>query len=93
LLGSVVIGVGFLIARLLAGLVGGLGGGSTAGSVVKWSAVALFTLMGLESMGVREVIGVDLLRAFAVGGAVAGALAFGLGGRDWASRQLDKIGK
>jgi hypothetical protein len=29
--------------------------------------------------------------ALVVGGAVAGALAFGLGGRDWAARKLEQI--
>ncbi|MDG2003989.1 MAG: mechanosensitive ion channel [Novosphingobium sp.] len=87
--GGVVIGVGFLIANLLAKLVGG----SMAGSVVKWATVVLFVFMGLEFMGVGEDIVRLAFGALAAGGAVAGALAFGLGGREWASRQLDKIGK
>ena len=29
--------------------------------------------------------------ALVIGGGVAGALAFGLGGRDWAKRKLDQI--
>ena len=91
--GGVVIAVGFLIASLLARLVGGSGGGSLAGSVIKWATMVLFTFMGLEFMGVGEDIVRYAFGALAAGGAVAAALAFGLGGRDWAARQLDKIGK
>jgi len=90
---GVVIGVGFLIANLLARLVGGAGSGSIAGSVVKWATVILFTFMGLEFMGVGEDIVRLAFGALVAGGAVAGALAFGLGGRDWAARRLDKIDK
>ncbi len=64
-----------------------------AGSVVMWTTAVLFTFMGLEFMGVGDEIVRVAFGALAVGGAVAGALAFGLGGRDWAARQLDKIGK
>jgi len=82
--------VGFLIANLLARLVGGASQGALAGSVVKWVTVILFTFMGLEFMGVGDDIVRLAFGALVVGGAVAGALAFGLGGRDWASRQLSK---
>lgn len=88
--GGVVIVVGFLIANLLARLVGGASQGALAGSVVKWVTVILFTFMGLEFMGVGDDIVRLAFGALVVGGAVAGALAFGLGGRDWASRQLSK---
>lgn len=88
--GGVVIVVGFLIANLLARLVGGASQGALAGSVVKWVTVILFTFMGLEFMGVGDDIVRLAFGALVIGGAVAGALAFGLGGRDWASRQLSK---
>ena len=91
--GGVVIVAGFLVAGLLAKLIGGSGGGSLAGSVIKWAAVLLFTFMGLEFMGVGEEIVRYAFGALAAGSAVAAALAFGLGGREWAARQLDKIGK
>jgi hypothetical protein len=42
-------------------------------------------------MGVGEEIVEMAFGALVVGGAVAGALAFGLGGRDWAARKLDKL--
>ncbi len=89
--GGVVIGVGFLIANLLAKLVGGASAGSMAGSIVKWATTILFVFMGLEFMGVGDDIVRLAFGALVIGGAVAGALAFGLGGRDWASRQLQKL--
>jgi hypothetical protein len=88
--GAVVIGVGFLIASLLARLIGGTGEGSLAASIVRWVTIVLFTFMGLEFMGVGDDIVRLAFGALVIGGAVAGALAFGLGGRQWASRQLEK---
>ncbi|MGE4305188.1 MAG: mechanosensitive ion channel [Novosphingobium sp.] len=89
--GAVVIIVGFLIVRLLERLIGGAGESSLAATIVKWAAIILFTFMGLQFMGVGEDIVRLAFGALVIGGAVAGALAFGLGGRNWASRQLEKL--
>jgi len=89
--GAVVILFGFLIANMLARLITGSGETSLAASVVRWVTVVLFTFMGLEFMGVGEDIVQMAFAALVVGGAVAGALAFGLGGRDWAKRKLDQL--
>lgn len=89
--GAAVIIVGFLIARLLERVIGGAGETSLAAGIVKWAATILFTFMGLQFMGVGEEIVQLAFGALVVGGAVAGALAFGLGGRNWASRQLEKL--
>lgn len=88
--GGVVIAAGFLIASLLARIVAGASDNALAASVVKWASTILFTFMGLEFMGVGEEIVRLAFGALVIGGAVAGALAFGLGGRQWAARQLDK---
>jgi hypothetical protein len=89
--GAAVIIVGFLIARLLARLISGAGEASLAANIVKWAAIVLFTFMGLEFMGVGDDIVRLAFGALVIGGAVAAALAFGLGGRNWASRQLEKL--
>lgn len=89
--GAVVIIVGFLIARLLERLIGGAGESSLAATIIRWAAIILFTFMGLQFMGVGEDIVRLAFGALVIGGAVAGALAFGLGGRNWASRQLEKL--
>ncbi|QWC57103.1 mechanosensitive ion channel [Erythrobacter sp. 3-20A1M] len=88
--GAVVIGFGFLIANLLARVIGGTEGGSTAATIVRWATIVLFTFMGLQFTGVGEIITETAFTAIVIGIAVAGALAFGLGGRAWAARQLDK---
>jgi len=90
LFGAVVIGVGFLIANVLAKMLGGVG---MAGAVVRYATLLLFTFMGLQFMGVGEEIVQTAFSALVVGLAVAGALAFGLGGREWAAKKLDQIDK
>lgn len=89
--GAVVIAFGFLIANMLARLIAGSGETTLAASVVRWVTVVLFTFMGLEFMGVGEDIVRMAFAALVIGGAVAGALAFGLGGRDWAKRKLEQL--
>ena len=89
--GAVVIAFGFLIANMLARLIEGSGKSNVAASVVRWVTAVLFIFMGLEFMGVGERIVQMAFGALVIGGAVAGALAFGLGGRDWAKRKLDQI--
>ena len=86
--GAAVIAVGFMIAGVLARLIGG-----AAGSIVKWAAMILFTFMGLQFMGVGEEIVQTAFSALVIGGAVAAALAFGLGGREWAGRKLEQVDK
>lgn len=88
--GAVVILVGFLIARLLARMIGGSEETGLAASIVKWATILLFTFMGLEFMGVGDDIVRLAFGALVIGGAVAAALAFGLGGREWAKRKLEQ---
>lgn len=89
--GAVVIGLGFLIANLLANIVGGASGGSVAGTIVRYATILLFTFMGLGQMGVGGDIVEMAFGALVIGAAVAGALAFGLGGRDWAAKKLEQM--
>ncbi|XUU60981.1 mechanosensitive ion channel [Erythrobacter sp. HA6-11] len=89
--GAVVIGVGFLIANLLAKLVSGADGGTLAGSIVRYAAILLFTFMGLQFMEIGEEIVQTAFSAVVISGAVAAALAFGLGGREWAAKKLEEF--
>ena len=54
----------------------------------------IVTFMGLETMQLGEGIVDTAFRysvmAAAVAGGVGGALAFGLGGRDWAAKKLQQ---
>jgi len=83
--GAVVIGAGFLIANMLAKLIEG-----TPGTIVRWATIVIFTFMGLSYTGVGDIITETAFSALVIGAAVAGALAFGLGGREWAARKLDE---
>jgi len=84
--GGAIIAVGFLVANLLAKLVSG-----TAGTVIRVATLVLFAAMGLKYMGIADSI-IELgFGAVVVGGAAAAALAFGLGGREAAARQLAQL--
>ena len=83
--GAVVIGAGFLIANMLGKLIGG-----TAGTIVRYATIVIFTFMGLSYTGVGDIITETAFSAIVIGLAVAGALAFGLGGREWAGRKLEE---
>jgi len=89
--GAVVIGAGFLVANLLSKVVNGTSDGTMAGNIVKWATIVLFTFMGLQYTGVGEIITETAFTAIVVGMSVAGALAFGLGGREWAARKLEQL--
>ncbi len=87
--GSVIIAVGFLLANLISGLVGASGdGGSMGPTIVKYAVIGLFVAMGLSQMGIGGPIVELAFGAIVVAAAAAGALAFGLGGRDAAARAL-----
>lgn len=83
--GAVVIGAGFLVANMLAKLIDG-----TPGTIVRWATIIIFTFMGLSYTGVGDIITETAFSALVIGAAVAGALAFGLGGREWAGKKLEE---
>ncbi len=87
LFGAVVIGFGVLVANGLAKLAGA---DRFAGKAVRYAAIGLFAFMGLQFMGVGETIVTIAFGAAVIGLAIAGALAFGLGGREWAARKLEE---
>jgi hypothetical protein len=86
LFGGALIAAGVMIAGLLRRTVGS----GTMSSVVYWATIALFTAMGLNFMGIADTIVNLAFGAVVVGGALAAAIAFGLGGREAAARQLNK---
>lgn len=86
LFGGVIVVAGVFIANLVSGFVSG-----TASTVLRYAIIVLFSAMGLKYMGVADSI-IELgFGALVVGGAAAAALAFGLGGRDAAARQLERL--
>ncbi len=91
--GAIIIGAGLFIANFISRIVT-QASGDLAGNIVKYVTILLVTFMGLSQMGIGEDIVNTAFKyslgavAFAVG--VGGALAFGLGGRDWAKAKLAK---
>ena len=88
LFGGAIIAAGFFIAMIVGKVLSG-----TVSTVVRWAIIILFTAMGLQSMGVADSIIEMAFGALVIGGAAAGVLAFGLGGREAAARQLAKLEK
>ncbi|MGO1738717.1 MAG: mechanosensitive ion channel [Actinomycetaceae bacterium] len=86
LFGAAFIAAGVLIATLLRRAIGT----GTPAQIVYWATIALFAAMGLSFMGIAESIVNLAFGAVVVGGALAAALAFGLGGRDAAARTLGR---
>ncbi len=89
--GAVIIGAGFVIANMIARIIAGEGGQSTPATIVKWVTIVLFVFMGINFMGIGGMIPTNILTIIIAGASVAAALAFGLGGRDWAGRKLEEM--
>jgi hypothetical protein len=88
--GSLIIVVGIFLSNVIAKLVGsGTGEGGFAQTLVRYAIIALFTAIGLTFMGLADQIVMIAFGLILGSAAVAGALAFGLGGRDAAGRVAD----
>lgn len=61
--------------------------------ILELAVIILFVAMGLKSMGVADSIIEIAFGALVIGAAAAAMLAFGLGGREAAARQLAKLEK
>jgi hypothetical protein len=88
--GTVIIVVGIFLARILSNLVGSsTGEASYAQTIVKYAIIALFTAIGLTFMVLADQIVMMAFGLILGSAAVATALAFGLGGREYAARLLE----
>jgi hypothetical protein len=89
--GTLVIVVGFVLARILSNLVGSsTEEGGYAQTIIKYAVIALFTAIGLTFMGLADQIVMLAFGLILGSAAIATALAFGLGGRDAAARILER---
>ena len=89
--GTLVIVVGFVLARILSTLVGSSTEESSyAATIIKYAVIALFTAIGLTFMGLADQIVMMAFGLILGAAAVATAIAFGLGGRDFAARLLEQ---
>ncbi len=93
LFGFIVIGFGFMIANLLGKLTGGADGKAATGQIAKYGTILLFTFMGLKQMNVGDEIVLVAFGSIVIGLAIAAALAFGLGGKEWAAKKLQDFDK
>ncbi len=90
-LGAIIIGAGLFIANFVSRIVSQTSG-ELAGTIIKYATMIIVTFMGLSQMNLGDDIVETAFRytvmAAAVAAGVGGAIAFGLGGRDWASKKL-----
>ena len=86
LFGAVIIAAGFFIANILANFAS-----EGSAKIIRYGTVFVFAAMGLSYMEVGGPITQYGPLAIIIGATVAGAIAFGLGGRDAASRVLDNM--
>src|SRR5689334_8048505 len=88
--GTLIVVAGVFLARIISNLVGsGTGEGGFAQTIVRYAIIALFTAIGLTFMGLADQIVMLAFGLILGSGAVATALAFGLGGREAAGRVAD----
>ena len=86
---AVLIIIGVVLATLLGRFMGSIISPKIA-SLVKYTAMTLFIFLGLSQLDPEGQIIPRAFAALVFAASVAGAIAFGLGGRDWASKVLNK---
>jgi hypothetical protein len=90
--GTLIVVAGVFLARIVSNLVGsGTGEGGFAQTIVRYAIIALFTAIGLTFMGLADQIVMLAFGLILGSGAVATAIAFGLGGRDAAGRVAEHL--
>ena len=91
-LGAVIFGFGLYLASVFGRIASRRGGayGSILGTIVRVAIVSLALFMGLREMGIANEI-ITLAFGLILGSAaVAAAIAFGIGGRDLAKKQMEQ---
>lgn len=97
--GAAILLVGTLVANFLSKLVrhsvqaAGLMSADLLGSVIQWAVMIFTVLATLDQLKVAQAFVQTLFTGIIAMLAIAGGLAFGLGGRDHASKVLDKVEK
>ncbi len=92
---TVVLFLGILAADFFSGVISstvkasGFGNSSTLSAITKWAIVSFAVIAALYELQIAPEIVQDLFRAIIAMLAIAGGLAFGLGGRDHAKKVLD----
>lgn len=87
----IILGLGVIGGQWLAGLVSRSTGSQWAGRLIQYLLIAFALFMVLDQLNFATNI-VNTAFIFVIGGlSVAFAISFGLGGRDFARRQLEKL--
>ncbi|GEK92194.1 mechanosensitive ion channel [Alkalibacterium kapii] len=90
LFAAIIIGLAFIGGKMLASAINKSTGSKFAGELVKYIVIVFALFMALDQLNFGSNI-VNLAFLFIIGGlAVAFALSFGLGGRDFARKQLER---
>lgn len=72
---------------------GGARSSNALGSIAKWAIIIFSILIALTQLGIAAQLIQILFMGVVVMLALAGGLAFGLGGKEQASRMIDHVGK
>lgn len=86
---AVLIGIGVFLANFMGRFMSTMMNPKIA-AFVKYFAMILFIFMGLSSLDPEGQIVPVAFSAFVISASVAAAIAFGLGGREWAKQVLNK---
>lgn len=86
---AVLIGIGVFLANFMGRFLSSIMNPKLAG-FIKYFAMTLFVFMGLSRIDPEGKIVPVAFSAFVIAASVAGAIAFGLGGREWAKQVLNK---
>ena len=95
--GAAILLVGSMVARFLSGLVrhsvqaAGLSSADLLAAVTQWSVMVFTVLATLDQLKVAQAFVQTLFTGIIAMLAIAGGLAFGLGGRDHATKVLNKF--
>ena len=97
LFGSVIIFAGVMVSGFVSKAIKASGDDAMdlAADMMRWIIIILSVILGISRMGL-DPSGEFILNAsliILVGASLAGGIAFGLGGKEWAAKQLDKLNK
>ena len=87
---AVLIMIGVFLANFISRIMAGMISPKIA-ELFRYVAILIFVFLGLSSLDPAGDIIPTAFGALVIGAAVAGSLAFGIGGRDWAGQVLNKM--
>lgn len=87
---GITIVVGVFLANFISRIIGGATDSKIA-TLLKYAVIVLSTFMALSQLGIGEEIVQTAFQYILGSAAVAAAIAFGVGGRDWAGKKLHEM--